>query len=114
MPSREPIIRRSESRAQGGLGETWSMPRGPSNAAALLLPGQRSLREGVQRSELLRRLNDIVPPEKLLNVLARVDPFPSIAGPAIPTEPPTPAVVNNPVVRAAAPSVVRVLGTACG
>ena len=47
-------------------------------------------------------------------MLARVDPFPTIAGPAIPTEPPTRAVVDNPVVRAASPSVVRVLGTACG
>jgi S1-C subfamily serine protease len=92
-----------------GLALVWIF-----GAAALLLPGQRSLRESVQRSEVLRRLNDIVPPEKLLNALARVDPFPSIAGPAIPVEPPTPEVVNNPVVRAAAPSVVRVLGTACG
>src|SRR5262249_33740718 len=58
--------------------------------------------------------NDIVPPERLLNVLARVDPFPSIAGPPIPDDPPTPAVVDDPVVRAAAPSVVRILGTACG
>ena len=40
--------------------------------------------------------------------------FPSIAGPAIPVEPPTPAVVNNPVVRAAGASVVRVIGEACG
>jgi len=92
-----------------GLALAWVF-----GAVALLLPGQRSLREDVQRSEVLRRLNDIVPPERLLNALARVDPFPSIAGPAIPVEPPTPAVVNNPVVRRAAPSVVRVIGTACG
>jgi S1-C subfamily serine protease len=95
--------------AAAGLALVWVI-----GAAALLLPGQRSLRESVQRSELLRRLNEIVPPDRLLNVLARVDPFPSIAGPAIPVEPPTPAVVHNPVVLAAAPSVVRVLGTACG
>jgi S1-C subfamily serine protease len=92
-----------------GLALVWVF-----GAAALLLPGQRSLRQSVQRSEVLRRLNDIVPPDRLLNVLARVDPFPSIAGPAIPLEPPTPAVVDDPVVRAAAPSVVRILGTACG
>ncbi len=92
-----------------GLALAWVF-----GAVALLLPGQRSLREDVQRSEVLRRLNDIVPPERLLNALARVDPFPSIAGPAIPVEPPTPAVVDNPVVRRAAPSVVRVIGTACG
>jgi S1-C subfamily serine protease len=95
--------------AAAGLALVWVF-----GAAALLLPGQRSLRESVQRSELLRRLNEIVPPDRLLNALARVDPFPSIAGPAIPAEPPSPAVVNDPVVRAAVPSVVRVLGTACG
>src|SRR6266516_4848882 len=87
--------------AAAGLALVWVF-----GAAALLLPGQRSLRESIQRSELLRKLNDIVPPEKLLHALARVDPFPSIAGPAIPLEPPSPEVVNNPVVRAAAPSIV--------
>ncbi len=95
--------------AAAGLALAWVV-----GAAALLLPGQRSLRADVQQSKVLQRLNEIVPPERLLNVLARVDPFPSITGPAIPTEPPTAAVVRNPVVRAAAPSVVRVLGTACG
>jgi S1-C subfamily serine protease len=95
--------------AAAGLALVWVF-----GAAALLLPGQRSLRESVQRSELLRRLNDIVPPERLLNILARVDPFPSITGPAIPIEPPAPGVIRNPVVRAAVPSVVRILGTACG
>jgi S1-C subfamily serine protease len=95
--------------AAAGLALVWIF-----GAAALLLPNQRSLRQSVQRSEVLRRLNDIVPPEQLLNVLARVDPFPSITGPPIPDEPPTPAVVDDPVIRAAAPSVVRILGTACG
>jgi S1-C subfamily serine protease len=95
--------------AAAGLALVWIF-----GAAALLLPNQRSLRQSVQRSEVLRRLNDIVPPDRLLNVLARVDPFPSIVGPPIPDEPPTPAVVDDPVVRAAAPSVVRILGTACG
>jgi S1-C subfamily serine protease len=95
--------------AAAGLALVWVF-----GAAALLLPGQRSLRESVQRSEVLQKLNDIVPPEKLLNALARVDPFPSIAGPPIPVEPPTREVLHNPVVRAAAPSVVRILGTACG
>jgi S1-C subfamily serine protease len=95
--------------AAAGLALAWVF-----GAVALLLPGQRSLREDVQRSEVLRRLNEIVPPGRLLNALARVDPFPSIAGPDIPVEPPTPAVIDNPVVRGAAPSVVRILGTACG
>ena len=81
---------------------------------ALQLPGQADLRRAVQRSYVLQRLNEIVPPRSLLNALARIDPFPSFAGPPVPTEPPDPRVLRKPGVRAAAPSVVRVLGTACG
>jgi S1-C subfamily serine protease len=78
------------------------------------MPGQTELRRAVQRSEVLRRLNSIVPPARLLQALHRVDPFPSITGPAIPSEPVDPRVLRDPSVRDAAPSVVRVLGTACG
>jgi S1-C subfamily serine protease len=82
-------------------------------AAALLVPGQRSLRQDVQRSKVLQRLNEIVPPQRLLNALARVDPFPSITGPPIPGAPKA-AIARNRAVSAAATSVVRVTGTACG
>ena len=68
----------------------------------------------MQRSYVLQRLNEIVPPRSLLNALARIDPFPSFAGPPLPTEPLDPRVLGKPGVRAAAPSIVRVLGTACG
>jgi S1-C subfamily serine protease len=95
--------------AAAGLALVWVI-----GAAALLLPGQRSLRRDVQRSELLRRLDDIVPPGRLLNFLARVDPFPSIAGPAIPTGPVPPEAADNHAVHVASASVVRILGTACG
>jgi S1-C subfamily serine protease len=95
--------------AAAGLALVWVV-----GAAALLLPGHGSWRKSVQRSEVLRRLNDIVPPDRLLNALARVDPFPSIAGPAIPAEAPDARGADNHGVRAAAASVVRVLGTACG
>jgi S1-C subfamily serine protease len=83
-------------------------------AMLLQLPGQADLRRAVQRSYVLQRLNEIVPPRSLLNALARIDPFPNFAGPPVPTEPPDPAVLRKPGVRAAAPSVVRVLGTSCG
>jgi S1-C subfamily serine protease len=83
-------------------------------AMALQLPGQADLRRAVQRSYVLQRLNGIVPPRSLLNALARIDPFPSFAGPPVPTEPLDPLVLRKPGVRAVAPSVVRVLGTACG
>src|SRR2546430_145164 len=78
------------------------------------LGGAAQLRRAVQRSEVLRRLNSIVPPRTLLNALGRIDPFPSLAGPPVPTRPPDPRILRRPGVRAAAPSVVRVLGTACG
>jgi len=50
----------------------------------------------------------------LLHLLARIDPFPSIAGPAPPAEPPNPAIARRKGVRSAEASVVRILGTACG
>ena len=78
------------------------------------LPGQLELRRDVQRSAVIRELNDVVPPRRVLRALARVDPFPSIAGPAPTVDPPDPRVVRDRAIRSALPSVVRVLGTACG
>jgi S1-C subfamily serine protease len=92
-----------------GLAVVWVL-----GAVALLLPGQTDLRRGAQGSALLQRLNEVVSPTDLLNALARIDPFPAIAGPAAPVRPPDPALARAPGVRRAAPSVVRVLGTACG
>src|SRR5438105_4026036 len=92
-----------------GLALVWV-----AGAVILLLPGQAQLRRDAQRSFVLRHLNELVSPRSVLNVLARVDPFPSIIGPATPSQPPDPRVLRNPGVRRAAPSVVRVIGTACG
>jgi S1-C subfamily serine protease len=95
--------------ALAGLTLVWVL-----GAVALLLPGQTDLRRGAQSSALLQRLNKVVPPTDLLNALARIDPFPTIAGPGAPVAPPDPRLVHEPGVRRARPSVVRVLGTACG
>jgi S1-C subfamily serine protease len=95
--------------AFAGLAIVWVI-----GAVALYLPGQKSLRRGAQRSEVLEQLNRVVAPDRLLSALSRVDPFPSIAAPLAAVAPPTAAVLRVPGVRAAAPSVVRVLGTACG
>jgi uncharacterized membrane protein required for colicin V production len=95
--------------ALAGLALVWVL-----GAVALLLPGQTDLRRGAQGSALLQRLNKVIPPTDLLNALARIDPFPTIAGPAAPVAPPDPRLVHEPGVRRALPSVVRVLGTACG
>ncbi|HVA31460.1 MAG TPA: MarP family serine protease [Gaiellaceae bacterium] len=83
-------------------------------ASALLIPGQPSLRRAVQQSQIVRRLDEAVSPSRLLHLLARIDPFPSITGPQAPAAPPAPAIARVPAVGRAEGSVVRILGNACG
>jgi hypothetical protein len=86
-----------------------------AGAVALQTPGARELREPIQRSAILSKLNAVLPPSgPILQALARFDPFPSIRGPAANVPPPNAAIARDPEVRAAGRSVVRVLGTACG
>jgi S1-C subfamily serine protease len=92
------------------LGTAWVL-----GAVALHAPGAIQLRGDVQRSLILRGLNQVLPPSgPVLDALNRVDPAPSIAGPATPVAPPDAAIAADPDVRRAGHSVVRVLGTACG
>jgi hypothetical protein len=92
------------------LGLAWI-----GGAAALHLPGAEELRRDIQRSRILAVLNDTLPPSgPILNALARFDPFPAIEGPAPEVRPPDSRIARDRDVRAAARSVVRVLGTACG
>jgi uncharacterized membrane protein required for colicin V production len=83
-------------------------------AVALLLPGQTELRRVVQGSAILSRLDESIPPRRLLHVLARIDPLPSVMGPPAPSEPPPAGIARGGDVRRAAHAVVRVTGTACG
>jgi S1-C subfamily serine protease len=93
-----------------GLGIVWIVA-----AVAAQAPGQATLRAEVQRSLILRELNQLLPPSgSLLDALARLDPLPSITGPSPNVAAPPPRIAAAPGVRAAAQSVVRVLGTACG
>jgi S1-C subfamily serine protease len=93
-----------------GFGIAWLL-----GAVALQTPGAGQLRDDIQRSVVLQRLNDLLPPSgPILNALARFDPFPKINGPRADVPPPTGAILKDPDVRAASASVVRVLGTACG
>src|SRR4051794_28886519 len=92
------------------LGIAWAV-----GAVALQTPGARGLRSDVQRSFILQRLNDVLPPSgPLLNSLARFDPFPQLEGPSADVAPPRAAIARDPQVRDAGDSVVRILGTACG
>ncbi|MBI5103744.1 MAG: MarP family serine protease [Solirubrobacterales bacterium] len=92
------------------LGLAWI-----AGAVMLQTPGARELRRDIQRSEILRRLNAVLPPSgPLLNALARVDPFPRVDGPEADVPAPRAAIARDPEVAGAAASVVRILGTACG
>ena len=92
-----------------GVAAVWVL-----GAAALHVPGQTEARKAALQSVILRRLNDIAPPDSVLRALARIDPFPTIAGPPPPGDPPDPRVLRRPGVGRAGPSVVRVVGSACG
>ncbi len=85
-----------------------------AGAVLLQLPGQTKLRREVQASHVLQRLNDIAPPSTVLRAFNRVDPFPSIAGPAPPARPPDRRALTSAATRRVRPSVVRITATACG
>jgi S1-C subfamily serine protease len=104
----------------GALGALLSAALGLAIAwilAAIVLQASSTpqLRADIQHSVILSELNQILPPTgPILNVLASLDPLPSISGP-LPTVPAPPAAIaHDPGVRVASRSVVRVLGTACG
>jgi uncharacterized membrane protein required for colicin V production len=50
-------------------------------AVLLYLPGETDLRRSVQRSVILSEINDVVPPERFLEELERVDPIGVFLGP---------------------------------
>ncbi len=86
-----------------------------AGAVALQTPGAGSLRRDVQRSLVLRRLNQLLPPSgSILHALARIDPLPTVSGPPVAVAPPPPGIARDRAIRRAAASTVRVLGTACG
>lgn len=93
-----------------GLGIAWII-----GAVALQSSGSSELRADIQRSVILQKLNEILPPSNpILNALARFDPLPALRGPSPQVAKPNRAILGEPGVRAASPSVVRILGTACG
>jgi hypothetical protein len=83
-------------------------------SVALLTPGETRLRQEVERSAIVKQLDSALPPRTLLNLLARIDPFPSIVGPRAPSLPPSKGVLRDRSIRAATTRVAKVLGTACG
>jgi len=95
--------------AAAGLLLTWAI-----GAVLLYLPGQSELRRSVQESAILSRINGVFPPERLLETLERGDPLGVLVGPPATVPPPKAAIARDPDVAAAAASVVRISGIACG
>jgi S1-C subfamily serine protease len=92
------------------LGVAWLF-----GAVALNAPGAKGLRTAVQRSAILRALNDTFPPSSsLINALHRIDPRLAVQGPSPDVAAPDSKIAHDPDVQTAGDSVVRVLGTACG
>ena len=91
------------------LGVVWVL-----GTVIIALPGASGLRGSVERSVILRRLDELLPSGTLLNFIARIDPLPTIAGPTTLVPPPHAAILRAARIRAARRSVVRILGSACG
>lgn len=83
-------------------------------AVMLYLPGQTGTRTAAQESAVLRALNNIVPPARVMRALSNADPLAVIVGPAADIPLAGPAAAATPGVQGARSSVVRVRGYACG
>ena len=93
-----------------GLGVAWIV-----GGVALQSTNSPSFRQNLERSTILRDLDELLPPSgPILHALGRFDPLPSLHGPVPNVAPPTQAILSAPGARAAGASVVRILGTACG
>jgi S1-C subfamily serine protease len=91
-----------------GVGVIWVL-------GALALQQGGDLRHEAQHSQVLRRLNALMPPSgPLLNAIANLDPFPRIDGPEAGVKAPSAGIVRDPQIRGAGASVVKIRGTACG
>ncbi|MEO5634145.1 MarP family serine protease [Gaiella sp.] len=92
-----------------GLALCWAV-----GAVLLYLPGETELRRYAQESTILSTLNEEYPAARLIDTLAGIDPFGTIAGPPAGVTEPDAAVLDSAGVTSAALSVVRVIGNACG
>jgi S1-C subfamily serine protease len=92
-----------------GLALVWVVA-----AVLLQLPGRPKVRDEVLSSRIVQQLNELVPPRTVLRAFARVDPFPSIAGPTPPRTPPDTTVLGSVAVQRAKASVVRITAVSCG
>jgi S1-C subfamily serine protease len=96
--------------ASVALGIAWIV-----GAIAAQSANSPALQRDIRRSAILQGLNELLPPSgPILHALARIDPLPSVRGPAANVSPPPRGIAAAPHIKAAATSVVKVVGTACG
>jgi S1-C subfamily serine protease len=91
-----------------GLALAWLVA-----VVAIHQPGL-GLRSDVRDSTILPKLMRAVPPDRVLSALNRFDPFPELALGGGPLPPPDQSVTESPGAKAAAGSVVKIHGSACG
>ncbi len=91
------------------LGIAWLL-----SVIVLQTPGIRDYRRSIQKSAILRELNDVLPSDKVLKALARFDPFPRVTGPDAEVPAPKGSVPRDPDIQRAGDSVVQILGNSCG
>jgi S1-C subfamily serine protease len=92
-----------------GLAFVWVVA-----SVLLYVPANGDMRREVQRSRIAGRLTSSWPPSRVIDELVRIDPFPSLTGPAANVTAGDPALLLTPAVRVAGRSVVRIVGVACG
>ena len=95
--------------AASGLVFVWFL-----GSVLLYAPGDSKLRHAVQRSHIAGSLTSSFPPSRIIDVLARIDPFDALVGPQLNVGPGDPALLRDKQVIAAEDSVLRVTGNACG
>jgi S1-C subfamily serine protease len=92
------------------LGTVWII-----GAILVSIDDSPSLRHDVESSHILRALNEVLPPSgPILDTLSRIDPLPSVSGPAANVAAPSRRIVGAAAVRRAGASVVKITGSACG
>ena len=92
------------------LGIVWIV-----GAVAFNTSSSVPVRDDIRGSEILRALDRVLPPSgHVFGALSSFDPLPTVHGPRADVPAPTPGVLSASGVRAAAASVVKVYGMACG
>jgi S1-C subfamily serine protease len=109
-----PGLRAADSVGGAAIGAALGLALAWLIAVVAVQQPSLGFRQDVRQSTILPRLMRAVPPDRVLQALARFDPFPelTLSGGRLP--PPDPSVLQTPGATAASGSVVKIYGTACG